>query len=526
MSTYSELADEYRALVDFITDQAPLAFEDEIMRYVSACALRIWSGNELFSPEYTEALKALTGIDYTPGQILTAMDCCADMSRAFKLPEFFGRVVKVNKTENTDDAYSRILIEKLNRLFVGLASVNGDFTIEEAAAITTITTQLSEYCSTEGLRSRETEYDFTRHITNRKSDGYWQKDAVRPQSEASEEKHIDNQSDNEPDKDTPATTVNLHFHIDSTAPNDTADSQHVSNQSGADETKENLGHVKQPDMPTSPHSLNALLEELDGLIGLDTVKKDVHSLTNFIRVCGLRKERGFQVPVISYHLVFTGNPGTGKTTVARLVAQLYYQMGLLAQGQLVEADRSTLVAGYLGQTAIKTQKVIQEALGGVLFIDEAYSLAGEKEDSYGKEAIETLLKAMEDHRDELVVIVAGYDELMHKFINSNPGLRSRFNKYFHFPDYTGNEMASIFRRFCKTNGYTLDDALFGKLTERFGEMYQNRQEHFGNARTVRNLFERAINCQANRLAQMSDISDASLSAINADDIDNAFGEVE
>lgn len=287
-----------------------------------------------------------------------------------------------------------------------------------------------------------------------------------------------------------------------------------------------MPQAKHPDAPATPQSLDALLGELDSLVGLDTVKKDVHSLLNFIKVCRLRKERGFQVPVISYHLVFTGNPGTGKTTVARLVAQLYYQMGLLPQGQLVEADRSTLVAGYLGQTALKTQKVIQEALGGVLFIDEAYALAGDKEDSYGKEAIETLLKAMEDHRDELVVIVAGYDELMHKFIDSNPGLRSRFNKYFHFPDYTGMELARIFRHFCKTNGYTLEGELFDGLIARFDAMYQSRQEHFGNARTVRNLFEKAINCQANRIAQMGDISDEHLTAIGAEDIEQAFGEVE
>ena len=199
-------------------------------------------------------------------------------------------------------------------------------------------------------------------------------------------------------------------------------------------------------------------------------------------------------------------------------------MGLLPKGQLVEADRSTLVAGYLGQTAIKTQKVIQSALGGVLFIDEAYSLANDERDSYGKEAIETLLKAMEDHRDELVVIVAGYDDLMHKFIDSNPGLRSRFNKYFHFPDYTGDELSRIFERFCKTNGYEPDSHVNSILQERFSVMYETRMAHFGNARDVRNLFEKAIHHQADRVAQLESISDFDLITLAEEDILLAFEE--
>ena len=181
------------------------------------------------------------------------------------------------------------------------------------------------------------------------------------------------------------------------------------------------------------------------------------------------------------------------------------------------------MAGYLGQTAIKTQKVIQRAMGGVLFIDEAYSLAGETDDSYGKEAIETILKAMEDHRDELVVIVAGYTDLMHKFIDSNPGLSSRFSKYFEFPDYSGGELIAIFERFCTTNGYTLAPDATALLRERFDALYEARNEKFGNARTARNIFEKAINVQADRLARQTDISDADLESITAADVTAAIG---
>ena len=278
--------------------------------------------------------------------------------------------------------------------------------------------------------------------------------------------------------------------------------------------------VSKPDEKT----LEELLEELNGLVGLDKVKADVRSLMNFIKVANMRKRKGLKVPTISYHLVFTGNPGTGKTTIARLVAQIYYKMGLLTKGQLVETDRSALVAGYLGQTAIKTQKVIQEALGGVLFIDEAYALAGEGEDSYGKEAIETLLKGMEDHRDDLVVIVAGYDELMHKFIDSNPGLRSRFNKFFQFPDYTGDELVKIFERFCDNNGYAISNEVTSMLTARFTKVYETREEHFGNARAVRNVFETAICNQANRIADKENVSDEELVVLTMADVQSALEE--
>ena len=265
-------------------------------------------------------------------------------------------------------------------------------------------------------------------------------------------------------------------------------------------------------------TLEELMAEMDELVGLEAVKKDIRTMMNFIRVCKLRTERGMKAPDLSYHMVFSGNPGTGKTTIARMLAQLYKAIGVLKEGQLVEVDRSGLIAGYQGQTAIKTQEVIQSAIGGVLFIDEAYALVESDNDTYGKECIATILKAMEDHRDELIVIVAGYDDLMEKFIDSNPGLKSRFNKYIHFPDYTGEEMMEIFRIRCKSNGYETEAEAEELLLAVFNDMYDTRDENFGNGRTVRNIFEKVINCQATRLAADEDITDEELRLLTVADV--------
>ena len=239
--------------------------------------------------------------------------------------------------------------------------------------------------------------------------------------------------------------------------------------------------------------------KLNDLVGLESIKADVNNLVNLMKMQIRRKEQGLKTVPVSLHLVFSGNPGTGKTTIARILAGIYKDIGILSKGQLVEVDRAGLVAGYVGQTAIKTQEKIEDALGGILFIDEAYTLVKDGSD-YGQEAIDTILKAMEDHRDDFIVIVAGYSDLMEKFINSNPGLKSRFNKYVYFPDYTAAEMVQIFKSMCKEYAYELDKNAEKIMEDRIYAIEKNKGTNFANARDVRNLFERVITNQATRLA--------------------------
>ena len=264
-------------------------------------------------------------------------------------------------------------------------------------------------------------------------------------------------------------------------------------------------------------------QELDELIGLESVKEEVHTLANFAKIQQQRKAQGLKVPKMSFHLVFTGSPGTGKTTVARIVARIYKDLGILKSGHTVETDRSGLVAEYVGQTAVKTNAVIDSALNGVLFIDEAYALVPQGGgNDYGQEAISTLLKRMEDDRDKLVVIIAGYPNEMKRFIDSNPGLQSRFTRYINFPDYTDEELFDIFTLYLNKNQYTITDDAAALLKSNLNYVVANKTKNFGNARYVRNLFERAVEQQANRLSAKRSIPDDELSLLTKEDIENAF----
>jgi len=270
-------------------------------------------------------------------------------------------------------------------------------------------------------------------------------------------------------------------------------------------------------------SVEELLERLDELVGLDNIKQNVRSLINYVKVRKLREENELPNPPLTLHMVFMGNPGTGKTTVARILSELYRAIGVLTKGQLVEVDRSGLVAGFVGQTAIKTSDAVKSALGGILFIDEAYSLAPDigSGNDFGREAIETLLKLMEDHRDDLIVIVAGYSGPMERFITSNPGLESRFNRYFIFEDYNSEELYAIFSSMCAKSQYHLTEDAVDFAREHFQILYEMRDDNFGNARHVRNIFENIVAVHSDRVSELDEHTREDLTMVLRDDLEKA-----
>lgn len=277
--------------------------------------------------------------------------------------------------------------------------------------------------------------------------------------------------------------------------------------------------LKSEQVSEPEETLEELLGQLNRLTGLSSVKEDLNSLINLLKVHKIRAERNMPQTSVSLHMVFSGNPGTGKTTVARMLGKIYKAVGVLEKGHLIEVDRSGLVSGYVGQTAMKTQKVIESALGGVLFIDEAYALTSSTGgNDFGTEAVNTLLKAMEDNRDNLIVIVAGYTDLMQDFLDSNPGLRSRFNKQIIFNDYTPEELMSIFTGMCSNSFFKLTEQASACALAFFEKRVEQKLPNFANGRDVRNYFEKALTNQANRLAVMVSVTDEDLMTINEEDV--------
>lgn len=533
MDRFKDFQNEYKALEKkakpFFGDHP-----DEFEYYIETVLLRIWAGNARYSEDYAKAIEAISGKTRSPEEILKAMIEGAGSIPGASVPGFFGRMVDSDFSEGSDK--TKKFIDGLKSLLVGGAYINGDFTVEESAAVSDEIKRLMTYAIGKGVKID--------YATGR----------IREKTTPLNEESYDR--DESPEMDTAAffEALNDGFLKPAQLKKDELNGMlpggnlmggggagsgssggtggpgsdpfsGISGSAGAADSANLSQAAEQKDAvqaTTDQRTMEELMAELDGLVGLESIKKDIHSLMNFIEITKLREERGMSVPTISYHLVFTGNPGTGKTTVARLVAGLYRQIGILPKGQLVEVDRGQLVAGYTGQTAIKTMDAIKRAMGGVLFIDEAYALVNDDQDSFGKEAVETILKAMEDHRDELVVIVAGYTELMHKFIESNPGFKSRFSKFFEFPDYTGEELMEIFSRFCESNGYHMSESAGEYLKKELQQMYESRSRHFGNGRTVRNIFEKAIHSQADRLTKAEGkVSDADLQELIEEDVRDA-----
>ncbi len=297
-----------------------------------------------------------------------------------------------------------------------------------------------------------------------------------------------------------------------------------SSSSGSSSSAGEAKNAKAPEL--TPQQRQQMLEEgtreLEALIGLDSIKEDVKQLISFLKMQSARQQMNLPATPITLHTLFTGNPGTGKTTVARIIGKMLSGLGILHQGHTVEADRSALVAQYAGQTGPKTHACVDKALGGVLFIDEAYSLVAENsDDAYGTEAVQVLLKRMEDDRNQLVVVLAGYPEPMSQLVRSNPGLSSRFQRNFLFPDYTVDEMLKIFLGLCKKNQYKLTKETAQKLHDKLSEIVEKKDEHFGNGRTVRNLFENALQRMASRVVDSPKLTEDLLTVLQPSDIEFA-----
>ena len=480
-----ELHETYQTTISAFEKSYPLSDPDlmrQIDNYSRACALYLWSSFNVNTLQCVEAINAiyssaLRKVDYTEANVRTAMGKLSSGSHSMPVPKFFYSIIDYDVKHGSN--ISRRLAACFQLLDFSYAMIDETIQTEEVDIISVLQKDLIKECDKKHVSAFKNNTDPYTYVT-------------------------------------PANVEKLY--VTAKRPGE------ITAAPNSDKTTSKS--VTKKTSTAKPSALKGSMEELETLVGLSTAKREIREISDFAKVQKARQEQGLPTSDVSFHLVFTGNPGTGKTTVARLVAQIYKDLGIVSQGHLTEVSAKDLVAGYVGQTAIKTGEVIEKALGGVLFIDEAYTLLDKTGQGYGQEAIDTLLKEMEDKRGDFAVIVAGYDDLMHDFINSNPGLKSRFNKYIHFDDYTAEEMYDIFCLLCKKSAYVINDDASDLIRRHFANLCTSKDDSFANGRTVRNVFENIISKQASRIASMKNKTKELLSTIEAVDVQSCVGEAE